>query len=64
MKETIYIFPNCTRINRGHYILKDLVGMCNQKGFTDLVILHEHRGEPDGLIISHFPLGPTIFFGI
>lgn len=26
--------------------------------------MHEHRGEPDGLIISHFPLGPTIYFGL
>jgi U3 small nucleolar ribonucleoprotein protein IMP4 len=31
---------------------------------TDLIIVHEHRGEPDGMIISHFPLGPTIYFGI
>jgi len=26
--------------------------------------VHEHRGEPDGMIISHFPVGPTIYFGI
>jgi len=29
-----------------------------------LIILHEHRGEPDGMIISHMPYGPTIHFGI
>jgi U3 small nucleolar ribonucleoprotein protein IMP4 len=29
---------------------------------TDLVIIHEHRGVPDGLIISHFPYGPTAYF--
>lgn len=29
-----------------------------------MVILHEHRGEPDGMIISHMPVGPTIYFGI
>ena len=26
--------------------------------------MHEHRGVPDGIIISHMPLGPTIYFGI
>lgn len=29
-----------------------------------MIIVHEHRGEPDGLIVSHMPLGPTIYFGI
>jgi len=31
---------------------------------TDLVLLHEHRGQPDGLIISHLPVGPTLYFGL
>lgn len=26
--------------------------------------MHEHRGEPDGLVISHMPHGPTAFFGL
>jgi U3 small nucleolar ribonucleoprotein protein IMP4 len=29
-----------------------------------LVLLHEHRGEPDGMIVTHLPLGPTVYFGI
>lgn len=58
------IFPQSLRINRGAYVLKDLVEITQSKSFTDLVLLHEHRGEPDGLIISHMPLGPTIYFGV
>lgn len=58
------IFPNSIRINRGAYVIKDLVEITQAKSFTDLIILHEHRGEPDGMIISHLPLGPTIYFGI
>ena len=27
---------------------------------TDLLIIHEHRGVPDALIISHLPHGPTL----
>ena len=52
------------RINRGGYVLKDLVKICSANNFTDLVILHETRGEPDGVIVSHLPYGPTAYFGL
>lgn len=64
MKEMGLIFPNCTRINRGALVVKDLVFHCQQKNYSDLIIVHEHRGEPDGMIVCHLPLGPTIYFGI
>lgn len=64
LKEMKLIFPNSERINRGAYVIEDLVEVCLKKSFTDLIILHEHRGEPDGMIISHMPFGPTIYFGI
>jgi U3 small nucleolar ribonucleoprotein protein IMP4 len=57
-------FPNTLRLNRGANVVKDLVKICHQKNVTDLVILHEHRGVPDGMIISHFPLGPTLYLGL
>ena len=25
-------------------------------------MVHEYRGEPDGLIVSHLPYGPTAYF--
>lgn len=28
------------------------------------MIAHEHRGEPDALVVCHLPYGPTAFFGI
>lgn len=61
-KELRILFPNSQRINRGNYVLKDIVSSCKSGDFTDLVIVHEHRGIPDGLIVSHFPFGPTAFF--
>ena len=45
-------------------MLKDIVSLSTEKGFTDVVILHEHKGEPDGLIVSHLPFGPTTYFGL
>jgi len=35
-----------------------------KKEVTDVVVLHEHRGQPDGMIISHMPLGPTLYLGL
>ena len=63
-KEMSLIMNNSIRINRGAYVLKDIVDICNKRDFTDIVILHEHRGEPDGIILSHMPLGPTVYFGL
>jgi len=40
------------------------VEICRKNDFSDLVLVHEHRGEPDGLIISHMPYGPTAYFSL
>ena len=45
-------------------MLGDLVEACRAQDFTDLILVHEHRGEPDGLVVSHMPYGPTAYFGI
>jgi len=63
-KEMCLIFPNAQRINRGAYTTKEVVEACRSNEVTDLVMVHEHRGEPDGLVISHMPHGPTSFFGL
>lgn len=64
LKEVSFIFPNSQKINRGTQTLKEIVEAGNSNGFTDIVVIHEHRGEPDGLIISHLPYGPTAYFSI
>ncbi|NWT30636.1 IMP4 protein, partial [Cardinalis cardinalis] len=35
---------------------------CRAAGVTDLLVLHETRGRPDGLTVSHLPHGPTAHF--
>lgn len=32
--------------------------------FTDIIILQETRGEPDGMSICHLPYGPTAYFSL
>ncbi len=45
-------------------IISQLVETCRAHDFTDIVIVHEHRGEPDGLVVCHLPYGPTAYFGV
>ena len=59
VKEVKLLMPTSRRINRGAQVLPDLVELCRSNDFTDLVVVHEHRGEPDGLVVSHMPFGPT-----
>mmetsp|Transcript_30706 Transcript_30706/g.78489 ORF Transcript_30706/g.78489 Transcript_30706/m.78489 type:complete len:308 (-) Transcript_30706:464-1387(-) len=63
-KEMKLVIPNAQRINRGGMVLSELVETCRSHDFTDIVVLHEHRGEPDGMVVCHLPYGPTAYFGI
>jgi len=63
-KELRLIFPNSQSINRGNTVTKELVEAARNQDVTDIVIIHEHRGQPDGLIVSHLPFGPTAYFGL
>jgi len=63
-KELSLILPNSTRKNRGNHVIKELVDACRANEITDIVLVHEHRGEPDALFVSHLPYGPTAYFGI
>lgn len=63
-KELKLIFPGSIRINRGNHVLSELTETCKQHEATDLILVHETRGKPDGLIISHMPYGPTAYFSL
>lgn len=61
-KEMRLVFPNSTRINRGGYKVHDLAAAARANNITDLIVVHEHRGVPDAMVVSHFPHGPTALF--
>ncbi|ODV63716.1 snoRNA-binding rRNA-processing protein IMP4 [Ascoidea rubescens DSM 1968] len=63
-KEVKLLFPNSIRLNRGNYIMSSLVNACKAANATDIIILHEHRGVPTSLTVSHLPHGPTAFFSL
>ncbi|XP_068664334.1 uncharacterized protein [Aristolochia californica] len=64
MKEMKIVFPNAQRMNRGGQVISEIVETCRAHEFTDVILVHEHRGEPDGLIVCHLPFGPTAYFGL
>lgn len=59
-KELKWTIPNSKRINRGNLVLKNLSKLCKEHKITDLIIVFEHRGTPDGILLSKFPNGPTL----
>jgi len=63
-KELKLVFPNAQRMNRGRYELKQLIEACRANQVTDVVIAHEHRGDPVGLTVCHLPFGPTAYFNL
>lgn len=62
VKELRLIFPNAQRMNRGNYEMKQLIHACRANDVTDFIMVHEHRGTPDSLVICHLPYGPTAYF--
>ncbi|GJN39642.1 hypothetical protein PR202_gb28773 [Eleusine coracana subsp. coracana] len=63
-KELKVVFSNAQRMNRGGQVISEIVESCRAHNITDLILAHEHRGQPDGLIVSHLPNGPTAYFGL
>ncbi|TWW61061.1 U3 small nucleolar ribonucleoprotein IMP4 [Takifugu flavidus] len=61
-KEVKLMFPGAQRMNRGNHEIPALVQACRANNVTDLVIVHETRGQPDGLVVCHLPFGPTAYF--
>ncbi|KAL4869809.1 hypothetical protein BDV12DRAFT_72867 [Aspergillus spectabilis] len=63
-KEVRLLLPTSIRLNRGNLVLPDLVSSANSAGLTDMILLHEHRGTPTAMTISHMPHGPTASFSL
>ncbi|EEP78803.1 U3 small nucleolar ribonucleoprotein protein IMP4 [Uncinocarpus reesii 1704] len=63
-KEIRLLLPTSIRLNRGTLVLPDLVASASAAALTDMILLHEHRGTPTAITISHLPHGPTASFSI
>ena len=44
LKEVKLLVPNSQRMNRGGHTVNEIVDMCRGEGYSDLVLVQEHRG--------------------
>ena len=58
------VFPNSARMNRGNTTIKEMVDVSKSSEFSDIIVLQETRGEPDAMLVSHLPFGPTVHFSL
>ncbi|MCJ1398102.1 snoRNA-binding rRNA-processing protein imp4 [Xylographa trunciseda] len=63
-KEIRLLLPTAIRLNRGSLVLPNLVASATAAGLSDVLLLHEHRGVPTALTLSHLPHGPTASFSL
>ena len=63
-KEIRLLLPTSIRLNRGNTILPNLISSAKAAALTDIILLHEHRGTPTAMTISHLPHGPTASFSL
>uniref|UniRef100_A0A914C2Z7 Brix domain-containing protein n=1 Tax=Acrobeloides nanus TaxID=290746 RepID=A0A914C2Z7_9BILA len=56
--------PTAELFSRKDVPIKKIIKQAKEKGFTDIVIVHEDRKKPNGIVISHLPEGPTAYFKI
>ncbi|KAK3326385.1 anticodon-binding protein [Apodospora peruviana] len=59
-KELRLLMPTAIRLNRGNLVLPDLVRSAQSERLSDIILVHEHRGTPTAISISHQPHGPTL----
>jgi rRNA maturation protein Rpf1 len=62
IREVKLCIPNSQTINRGGYRVDELMEACRGADFTDVVVVNETRGQPDAMVVSHLPFGPTAYF--
>ncbi|KAL9108207.1 MAG: hypothetical protein Q9227_006944 [Pyrenula ochraceoflavens] len=63
-KEVRLLLPTSIRLNRGNLILPNLLSSAKAASLSDIILLHEHRGTPTAMTISHLPHGPTASFSL
>jgi len=61
MKECI---PNSYFYYRKKFSLKEIIEQAKEKGFSDVIVIHEKNKKPGRMIITHLPNGPTAEFKI
>ncbi|KAH7283453.1 hypothetical protein KP509_34G008100 [Ceratopteris richardii] len=60
--ELLRVIPNAHYYKRGSYEIKQIVKYARNRNFTAIIIIHDNRKEPNGMLIISLPDGPTAHF--
>lgn len=63
-KEIRLLLPTSIRLNRGNLVLPAIIESGKAADLSDAILLHEHRGTPTAMTVSHLPHGPTASFSL
>lgn len=57
--------PNVTFVKRKReYLMKEMAQFCNNREYTDLIVINEDKKKVNGLTFIHLPEGPTFYFSV
>ncbi|XP_023212061.1 ribosome production factor 1-like [Centruroides sculpturatus] len=59
LRQTI---PNAHLHWRRKFSIKNLIKMAIKKEFTDIIVINEDKRNPNALLVTHLPEGPTAYF--
>eukprot|EP01127_Copromyxa_protea_P010942 TRINITY_DN2717_c0_g1_i3.p2 TRINITY_DN2717_c0_g1~~TRINITY_DN2717_c0_g1_i3.p2 ORF type:complete len:238 (-),score=51.89 TRINITY_DN2717_c0_g1_i3:42-755(-) len=62
IKDMLITIPNSTYEERKKRTLKDIIDTCKAQDYTDVMVINEDHGRPNGILVSHLPDGPTCLF--
>ncbi|KAI5065134.1 hypothetical protein GOP47_0019829 [Adiantum capillus-veneris] len=60
--ELLKVLPNAHYYKRGSYEIKQIVKYAKNRNFTAIIIVHDNRKDPNGMLIICLPEGPTAHF--
>jgi len=62
IREFTKMIPNTHYYKRRDYNIKQIVEYCKHQNWTDIIIVHERKKNPDSMTFIHLPNGPTAYF--
>lgn len=60
--ELLRVIPNTHYYKRRSYELKQIVKYAKNQDFTAIIVIHDNRKEPNGMLLINLPDGPTAHF--
>lgn len=59
------VMPDVTFVKRKPgYLMKDMAEFCNNREYSDMIVINEDKRKVTGLTFIHLPEGPTYYFSV